>query len=127
MRHVLIIEDDPQFVEIYKLKLLKIGCKIVTAKNVPEAKSQIRAEMPDIILLDIMLSGSENGFDLLREIQVQLDETHTPVIVLTNLPADHEKTARALGAKEFFIKAQASIDEVMTKITALLAIPNHAV
>jgi DNA-binding response OmpR family regulator len=123
MKHVLLIEDDPQFVEIYRIKLMKLGCKIYAAKSVVEARKYLRDEMPDIILLDIMLSGSENGFDLLREIKSRLDETHTPVIVLTNLPEDHEKTAKALGAHDFFIKAQASIEKVMDTITALLKIP----
>lgn len=127
MKRVLLIEDDQQFIEIYKLKLLKLGCEIKTAKSVVEAKSCFFKDLPDVILLDIMLQGKENGFDLLREIKNRIDEQHIPVIVLTNLPADHEKTAKALGAKEFFIKAQASIELVVNKISAVLAVPTPVV
>lgn len=124
MKHVLLIEDDPQFVEIYKLKLRKLGCEITVAQSVREAKTAITSQMPDVILLDIMLRGSENGFDLLRTIKSKLiDELHVPVIVLTNLPADHEQTAKDLGASEFFIKAQASIEQVVQRITSFLATP----
>lgn len=122
MKKILLIEDDPQFIEIYKLKLLKLGHSVQTAHNVPDALMLLQRDMPDMVLLDILLEGKEDGFCLLQAMKTKLNEFQIPVIVLTNLPTDHEKTARSLGAREFFIKAQTSINQVMHKITTLLAV-----
>lgn len=122
MKRILLIEDDPQFIEIYKLKLLKLGHSVQTARNVPDALMLLQRDIPDMVLLDILLEGKEDGFCLLQEMKTKLNEFQVPVIVLTNLPIDHEKTARSLGAREFFIKAQTSINQVMHKITTLLAV-----
>ena len=67
--------------------------------------------------------GKENGFDLLRELQEAAELNETDVIVLTNLPEDHEKTARALGATAFFVKAHSSINQVIEHVSGLLVAP----
>ncbi len=121
MKKVLLIEDDPQFIEIYKLKLLRLGHSVQTARTVPDALALLQRDMPDIVLLDILLEGKEDGFSLLQTMRTKLTEFHVPVIVLTNLPNDHERTALSLGAQEFYIKAQTSINQVMHRITTLLA------
>lgn len=121
MKQILIVEDDPQFLEIYRLKLLKLGYQIATASNISEAHKALRERVPSVVLLDIMLNDHENGFDLLRQMKETFSQAKTQVIVLTNLPADHEKTARALGASRFFVKAQTGIDTVIQTICGLLA------
>lgn len=121
MKQILIVEDDPQFLEIYRLKFLRLGYKIITASNISEAHKAVREQIPSVVLLDIMLNDHENGFDFLRQMQEAFAQAKTSVVVLTNLPADHEKTAKALGACQFFVKAQTGIDTVIQSICGLLA------
>lgn len=69
----------------------------------------------DLVLLDIMLPGGMNGFDVLEDLKRNQLTSSIPVIVLTNLDSERE-TALKIGAADYAVKANTSIEETVQKI-----------
>ena len=119
MAKILIIEDDEMLVRMYTQLLITKQYQVVTARDGRSGLALVLSEKPDLILLDIMLPGGMNGFDVLEDLK-RTRETHSiPVIVLTNIDSE-EKIARDIGAVSYLVKANNPPDKVLEKITALL-------
>jgi two-component system phosphate regulon response regulator PhoB len=111
---VLIVEDDSNLQSLYKQELEKAGFIIVQALSGQEALQQAVTHKPQLILLDVMLPGGMNGFEVLEKIRSDRDISKTKVIMMTNLQ-DEKTTAKSLGANGYFIKADTTVIE-LTKI-----------
>jgi len=120
MKTLLIVEDDVSQQNILKAKFEK-GYRVLTDRTVAEGWVTIQKEHPDLILLDIMLPGGMNGFDLLERLKKDPQLAATPVIVLTNLDTEEEVT-RKIGVSEYYVKANTSIDEIFAKVNTLLGV-----
>lgn len=116
MAKILIIEDDIDILKVYSEKLKLEKHKVLSVNNAEEGLDMVVKNKPDLILLDIMLPGKMNGFDLLEELKRHGSTSHIPVIVLTNVDTERE-TALEIGANEYLVKAD-------TKPSELLAIIN---
>jgi CheY-like chemotaxis protein len=113
---ILIVEDDPILLEMYKDKFTNEGYTVLTAKNGKMGLETVIAQKPDIILLDLMMPVM-NGKEMLRKIRKFPQFKRLPVIILTNA-GDVEnirETKRYDDACEFFIKSNISIDEIVEK------------
>jgi DNA-binding response OmpR family regulator len=116
MKKILLVEDDPFLVDIYRTKFQEEGFSVSTAKEGEEALNKIREEMPDIILLDIVLPGSD-GFDVLRELKKDEKFKKIKVVVLSNLAQKGEvEKGLALGADKYLIKAHYTPGEVVKEV-----------
>lgn len=120
MKKVLIIEDDFQILDVYKTKLEREGFEVLTTKNGNDGLAIIGSNPPDLVILDIILPGGINGFDVLEKIKASPTTKEIPVIVLTNLDSE-EKVAKDIGANDYFFKAGTSIDEVANKVKEYLS------
>lgn len=103
---VLIIEDDPAVVEMYRMKLELDGYRVSIAADGEEGLSRALELGPDIIFLDLRLP-KKDGFEVLRDLRANESTRSTPVIILSNY-GQRELIERGLtlGANEFLIKAQ---------------------
>ena len=120
-KKVVWVEDDKFLSDIISRKLVHAGCNLVYTPDGSKAVALIKKELPDVVLLDLLLPGSD-GFQILEEIKKKGAPTeHIPVILLTNLgqKVDVERGKR-LGAARFLIKATISLDEVTTQIKEVL-------
>ena len=115
MKKILIVEDDADFQDIYKQRLTDEGYQVQHAYVGKQALEMLKGSKPDLILLDIMLPGGMNGFDILEQVKANNDLKAIPVIVLTNLDGE-AKTAKEIGAVDYIVKANTSLDEVVAKI-----------
>jgi CheY-like chemotaxis protein len=115
MKKILVIEDDTIILEAYKNKLESEGYVFCKASTVNEGLNLINIEKPDLVILDIILPGSKNGFDALEEIKKNPETKNIPVIILTNLETE-ESTAKSIGAYAYFIKANTQMETVIKKI-----------
>lgn len=113
--NILIIEDEPSLNNAYEQKLGQDYVLDIAADST-QASQLLRNKTPDLILLDIMLPGGKNGYDLLREIRQNPKTSQTPVVIVTNLPESERETAMAEGATEFLLKANTSLEEIVTHI-----------
>lgn len=121
MAKILLIEEDNLLQELYKGKLIDEGFEVVTASNGRAGLDQLVSGRVDLILLDIMLPGGINGFDVLETIKKDEALRKIPVIVLTNLEGE-EKVAREIGAADYFVKAKVAVNQIVDRIEEILAV-----
>jgi len=119
---VLVVEDDQFLRDLLDSKLKREGFEVILAIDGVEGLDKISSDKPDIILLDIILPGV-SGFDILKKVRQEMvmEIATTPIILLSNLgqESDIEK-GRALGADDYLIKSNFTIDEIIMKIKKLL-------
>ncbi len=118
---ILIVDDDPFILEMYALKFKEQGFQIVTATDGKMALSQIEKEMPDIVLLDVVMPKMD-GFDVMKKI-AEISSRPFKILFLTNFgqKEDVEKGLQ-LGADGYIIKAHFTPSEVVTKVKQVLNI-----
>ena len=116
---ILIIEDDEILVRMYTQLLTGKQYNVVSAHDGKTGLILAQSEKPDLILLDIMLPGGMNGFDVLEKLKQDNKSRSIPVLVLTNLDSE-EKTAREMGAQYYLIKADNPPEKVLEIIRELL-------
>jgi len=115
-KKILVGEDDKNYANIFRLKLEKEGYVIFIAGNGKEVLEIAKRESPELILLDIIMP-IQNGFDTLKILKSDPDLLHIPVIMVSNLGQDEDvKKAQKLGASDYLIKANISIQEMVEKI-----------
>jgi DNA-binding response OmpR family regulator len=102
---VLLIEDDPAVLEMYRMKLTLDGYRVSTAEDGDEGLKKAAELIPDIIFLDIRLP-KKDGFEVLQALRLSPSTATIPVIILSNY-GEKELVDRGLtlGAHEFLIKA----------------------
>lgn len=122
MAKILIVEDDSQLQLIYQKKLTREGHEVFLAETGQEALIFAKEKYPNIILLDVMLPGGQNGFDVLEQIKRDPSISQTPILILTNLDTE-QSTAMSIGASDYIIKANTSLDEMVAKVNKYLNPP----
>lgn len=120
MATVMLVEDDPLIVRLYKKTLELEGFTVETADNGLSALEQIPLSRPDVILLDIMMP-TMNGIEFLKRVEHEAGAGQTPVIVLTNLADEDVKTeAATAGARLVLVKSQTEPDDVVDAVKQVL-------
>ncbi len=114
-KKILVVEDNKLLQQIYLDRLVKEGFTVLQAFSGTQASSMATNFHPDLILLDIMLPGGLNGFDVLQELRRDLAFKHTPIIMITDLK-NEEQTAKSLGATDYLIKSDNMMDQVVEKV-----------
>jgi len=101
---ILVVDDIAPNVKLLEAKLTSEYYDVITAMSGPEALEKIKAESPDLVLLDIMMPGMD-GFEVCRKIKADPALVHIPVIMVTAL-TDAEDKVRGLdaGADDFLSK-----------------------
>ncbi|MEO5927914.1 MAG: response regulator transcription factor [Patescibacteria group bacterium] len=119
-QHILLIEDDGFLASIYAQKLELEGFDVSLATNGEDGLRLAMKDIPDMILLDLVMPKL-NGFEVLERLK-QDDATKTvPVLILTNL-GQREDVERCmqLGAAGYVIKAHSLPHETIAKVKELL-------
>lgn len=111
-KKILLVEDDKVLAQMYQDKLARQGFDVVGADTGNKALTVLKSYKPDVIILDIMLPGGMNGFDVLKVLKGDRSLKDIPVIILTNLDSE-KKTALELGAKAYIIKTETPLEELV--------------
>jgi DNA-binding response OmpR family regulator len=116
MPKILIIEDDNFLRLALEKKLKKEGFEVVTASDGEEGLQKIITELPDLVLLDIILP-KKTGFGFLEDLKKDPNLKSIPIIIVSQLgqPEDIDKGIN-LGAIEYFVKAKVSLDDLVSRI-----------
>ncbi len=113
---ILLVDDDPQLIRLVHANLEAVGYRVLTALNAPAALNHVNMEMPDIIVLDIMLPEID-GYELCQRIREFSD---IPIIMLTAKVEDADKVrGLKLGADDYLTKPF-SVQELLARIEAVL-------
>lgn len=118
VKKILIAEDEKPMARALQLKLKSEGYDAVIAPNGSKALDFLKKEKFDLMLLDLMMP-TVDGFEVLEELKKK--KIKIPVLVSTNLGQEEDqKRAKDLGAKEYFVKADTPINEVVAKVKSAL-------
>lgn len=119
MSKICVIDDHPENVFILQDRLEKAGFEIITAYDGQTGLEKIREELPDLILLDVMMPGV-SGFEVCRAITKDDHTKHIPVILLTALTST-EDLEEGLQAGAFdYIKKPFNRAELLARIKSAL-------
>lgn len=118
---ILWVEDDTYLSDIISRKLAAEKCIFVHAKTGEEALTFAGKDVPDVVMLDILLPGM-SGFDVLERMKKDEKLKQVPVILTSNLgqKSDIEKGEK-LGAELFLVKATVTLDEIIQEMKKVLA------
>jgi CheY-like chemotaxis protein len=116
---ILVIEDNPQFVHLYEDALSEVGYTILIANDGPQALTILSDHLVDGIILDVMLPGGMNGFDILEQLKRDNRLSHIPVFMLTNLDSE-ETLAKKIGAAAYGVKSNLSLEQIVTQVQQLV-------
>ncbi len=119
MKKVLFVEDNMQLQELYKDILDKDNYHITFVETGVKALEVMHTEQPDLVLLDIMIPGGMNGFDVLETIKRDEKLKDIPVIVCTNLDTERD-TALSIGAVDYIVKVNTNPEKLLEKINKYL-------
>ena len=117
---ILIIEDDKFLRELINKKLTKEEYATSEAVDGEEGFKKIKAEKPDMVLLDLILPGID-GFEVLSKMKSDPALASIPVIILSNLGQKEDvERGLKLGAIDYMIKAHFTPSEIIEKVRANL-------
>jgi CheY-like chemotaxis protein len=80
---IMIVDDDPDYINVVKAILENEQYTVVTAGNKTEGMEKIRAEKPDLAILDVMMNAWQDGFEMSRQLKKDPQFKNMPVLILT--------------------------------------------
>lgn len=118
---ILVVEDDPILKNLLGHTFAG-KYQTLYASDGNEALALFEAHKPAVVLLDLMLP-SMDGFAVLETIRARQDALkEVPIVVVSNLGAEKDvERAKSLGANDYLVKAEVSVEEIVSKIEAVLA------
>lgn len=82
---VLVVDDDPDFMEVTRTVLEKEGFEVISAANGDQGLSRIHSEHPDLVVLDIMMSSVLDGVNVSEALREHEDLRHIPLVVVSSI------------------------------------------
>ena len=82
-RKILLVDDDLDFLEMHKAVLVNHGYEVMTAPSAQEGLEKVRTEMPDLIVLDLMMEKHDAGFSFSRQIKSDPLFKKIPILMVT--------------------------------------------
>ena len=104
MDRILVVDDDRDIVRLVRSYLEKAGYEILTAYDGETALKLLRAERPQLLILDLMLPDRD-GWDVARAVRSDSQISSTPIIMLTARVEDNDKiVGLEIGADDYITK-----------------------
>ncbi|MFY0639907.1 MAG: twitching motility response regulator PilH [Bermanella sp.] len=104
MARVLIVDDSPTETFTLKSMLEAKGFEVLTAENGADGVALAREELPDAVLMDIVMPGL-NGFQATRQLSKDEKTAHIPVVIVTTKDQETDKVwGQRQGAKGYLVK-----------------------
>jgi len=120
VRKILVVDDSPTDRQYMLETLAKKGFQVVTAESGEDAIVKAKAELPDLILMDVVMPGL-NGYQATRQITRDDATKHIPVIMCTSKGADTDKIwGMRQGANDYLVKP-VDAAQLLAKIAQLSA------
>ncbi len=119
MAQVLIVEDEKDITDLLRFVLLQEGHDVVCAANAEDAFRQIARQVPELMLLDLMLPDAP-GTEICRKLKAEPRTRNVPVIIVSARAAEVDRVVGfELGADDFVTKPF-SVRELMLRVRAVL-------
>ena len=119
MAKILIADDDEAINELIKINLELAGYKVITAFDGSKAFALAKQELPDLIILDVMMPEAD-GFTVAKRIRENETTKDTPIIMLTAMGMlENKVTGFNIGADDYIVKPFEP-EELLVRVKALL-------
>jgi len=102
-RKILVVDDDHDFSQLLVFDLKKHGYQVVTAANGEEGLTQVAAEKPDLVILDIKMPKMD-GYTFVRRLKKEAETKDLPLIVLTSYEPMKDMF-QLEGVSDYFVKS----------------------
>lgn len=117
---ILVVDDEPEAVELVEFNLRQAGYAVTTAADGAEALKKARSQPPDLIVLDVMLPEMD-GFEICKTLRLESVTSKLPIIMLTAKAAEIDRVlGLELGADDYLTKPF-SPRELLLRIKKILA------
>lgn len=119
-KKILIVDDDLTLREMYEERLKFDGYVVIGAADGEEAIAKVQSEMPDLILLDVMMPKL-NGIDVMKKLRDDERTQHIPIIILTALIQEIDKLKGMMTDRDgYLIKSEQMPKEVIAKVKGII-------
>lgn len=121
-QRLLVVEDEPTLRELLSASLELSGFQVITAESGTQALKAVRAQRPDLIVLDVMLPDF-NGFEVarrLRERPVGQGTGHPPILFLTARDAAEDRISGLRAGGDDYVTKPFNLEELILRIQAVL-------
>ena len=116
-RKILIVDDEPDFLEVMRIRLEASDYEVITTSNGEDALKHVKHDKPDVVLLDVLMPGID-GLEVLRRIRKTNESL--PVYIITAFSTEERfKVANKFGASGFIVKTDDLAKEVDNITSAL--------
>lgn len=119
MAKIITVDDDPAILELVKINLQMQGHQVLTAPDGIEGFALVQQELPDLVILDVMMP-TVDGFTVCQRIRKNPETERVPVLMLTALGVVDDKVKGFdVGADDYLVKPF-EIPELLVRVRALL-------
>jgi Lrp/AsnC family transcriptional regulator, regulator for asnA, asnC and gidA len=120
---ILIVDDDPDFVEACRIVLTNAGYRVSSAANGEQGVQAMRREQPDLVILDVMMSSVLDGLNTSMRIKAELGLARTPILMVSSITSS--EYAGMFPTDEYvpvenFLSKPVSPDQLLTEAKRLL-------
>ena len=118
-KRIMIAEDDQFLANAYRVKLEKENFEVSVVDQGQELLDKVKDFKPHLILLDLVMPIMD-GFEALKTLKANKDTKNIPVLITSNLgqQTDLDKSMK-LGAKDYIIKSNVSLKDIVKKVKKL--------
>ena len=116
---ILVVEDEPAIQELIAVNLSFAGHKVLRAADADQATTLVRAQLPDLILLDWMLPGA-SGVQFAKKLRADERTRDVPIIMLTARSNETDKVDGLEAGADDYVTKPFSPKELMARIKAVL-------
>jgi twitching motility two-component system response regulator PilH len=118
IQKILVVDDSPTERYFLTDMLIKNGFSVSTAENGEEALLKVKADKPQLILMDVVMPG-QNGFQITRAISRDPETQDIPIIICTSKGQETDRIwGLRQGARDYLVKP-VDPGELLSKIAAL--------
>ncbi|MBC7232818.1 MAG: response regulator [Chloroflexi bacterium] len=120
---ILVVDDDPDFVEFTRMVLEKAGYRVIAAANGEQGLQAMRQEQPDLVILDVMMSGILDGLNASMRMRTVQGLEKTPILMVSSITSSDY--AAMFPTDEYvpvesFLSKPVSPEQLLSEIQRLL-------
>ena len=119
-KKVLIVDDEPNIVAALEFLLQRNGYEVRIARNGGEALKLVEAQLPDLVLLDVMMP-QKSGYEVCQRMRERDDWRHIKIVMLSAKGRDAEVNKGLSIGADLYVTKPFSTRDLIAKINGLLA------
>jgi two-component system phosphate regulon response regulator PhoB len=119
MSRVLVVEDETAIAELIAINLRHAGYEVTLAGTADQARAEVAAVLPDLVVLDWMLPG-QSGLELARRWRADARTRELPIVMLTARSSEADTVAGLDAGADDYVSKPFSTHELLARIRALL-------